>query len=280
MKLRQMQDYIVGELVASDIDSNEAASMARLLLCHKLAIDLPHLPQHYADNMEISDIETELNRLKDGEPLQYITGETEFMGLPLFCAASALIPRGDSEVVAELAIKLMKDIDTPLIADVCTGSGAYALALAANLPKAQIWAVDIDSTALELAAANAKRLQLESRINFLSGDLLAPLQELNLSLHMIVSNPPYISSNDLLDLPPQVQREPAIALDGGADGLFFYRRLAADAASLLVDQGLLLMEHGADQAEDVTEIMLSAGFKVLQVIEDYGKNPRGTLVQK
>lgn len=280
MQLSHLQTHIISELVISGIDKNEAASIARILLCHKLGIKLSALPLHYQDEMELANIEPELLRLKDGEPLQYVIGETEFMGLVIACTPSALIPRGDSEVVAELAISLMRDIEKPLIADVCTGSGAYALALASFLPKAELWAVDIDAAALTLARQNAARLGLSNRICFLEGDLLSPLQELNLRFNMLVSNPPYISSNDLLSLPKQVQSEPAIALDGGADGLYFYRRLAADTAELLLDCGYLLMEHGADQADDVAAIMQQAGFKIIQQVEDYGHNPRGLLVQK
>jgi release factor glutamine methyltransferase len=280
MLLYEMIDYIARELTGTGIAPEESYAMARILLAHKLAIDLPYLPLHHHTMIDLIDISEELARLKAGEPLQYVIGETDFMGLPMCCAPSALIPRGDSEAVAEKAMTLMQKLPMPLIADICTGSGAYALALAAHLPQARIWAVDISPEALILAIKNATRLQLLDRIEFIEGDLLNPLIEKNLRFDLIISNPPYIPSAELENLPPQVKHEPAIALDGGADGLYFYRRLAADAASLLKPDGLLLMEHGADQTGQVAKIMQSAGFTPLEVIEDYGHHQRGTLVKR
>lgn len=279
MLLKEIIDYITNELKESGIEPHEAYAMARILMAHKLSIALPHLPLHHGEIFQPCDIAEELAHLKNGEPLQYVIGETEFMGLPICCTASALIPRGDSEVVAETAIQLMEGLPAPKIADICTGSGAYALALAKHLPQAKLWAVDISPEALILAHNNAARLNLESQIEFLEGDLLLPLMTRGLYFDMIVSNPPYIPSAQLEDLPPQVQHEPAIALDGGADGLYFYRRLAADAGSILKKEGLLLMEHGADQADEISRIMQDAGFIPLRIIEDYGHNQRGLLVK-
>jgi len=277
MKICQLEKKITEELCQAGIEANEAASMARILLAHKLSIGLSQLPLHRDDELDDAAIADELAQLKAGEPLQYIIGETEFMGLTLSCTPSALIPRGDSEVVAERAIQLMQDKQSPLIADICTGCGAYALALAAHLQDAKIWAVDISAEALALAAHNAQQLQLEDRITFLKGDLLAPLLEAGMTFDLIVSNPPYIPSMELPTLPPQVRREPAIALDGGADGLYFYRRLAADSDKLLNVNGLLLMEHGYDQATEIADIMSEAGFRLLEVIKDYTGHQRGSL---
>ena len=277
MKVCELSVLIQEELVRSGIDAAESAMMARLLLAHHLAVPLNQLPLHHHDEFAAAALEADLERLKNGEPLQYVTGETEFMGLTLSCTPSALIPRGDSEVVAERAIQLMQQQPAPRIADICTGCGAYALALAAHLPQAQLWAVDISPEALQLARRNAQQLQLEQRVVFCQGDLLTPLLEQGLRFDLLVSNPPYIPSSELPELPPQVRREPAIALDGGADGLYFYRRLAADSGQLLTPQGLLLIEHGEDQAAEIAAIMSGAGFQQLEVIEDYGHRQRGSL---
>ena len=233
MFIPALQKYIEEQLTAQGWDKQEAAATARILLAHKLDISLSHLPLMHKMQLEIADISPELARLAAGEPLQYVIGETEFMGLVLYCRPSALIPRGDSEAVAEAAIELMKNVESPCIADICTGSGAYALALADALPKSHIDAVDISADALDLAENNAARLGLTERIHFYQGDLLEPLLRLGQSYDMLVSNPPYIPSDQLAHLDKQVQHEPAIALDGGADGLYFYRRLAADADKLL-----------------------------------------------
>ena len=277
MKLCQLEKYLIDELSSCGIEAAEAQSMARILLAHKLSIGLSQLPLHRDDELATEAVADELAQLQAGEPLQYIIGETEFMGLTLSCTPSALIPRGDSEVVAECAIELMRDIASPLIADICTGCGAYALALAAHLPEAKVWAVDISGEALALAERNAQQLQLASRLTFCQGDLLSPLLEAGLTFDLIVSNPPYIPSMDLPTLPPQVRREPAIALDGGADRLYIYRRLAADSGKLLKNNALLLMEHGYDQAAEIAGIMREAGFSLLEIIEDYGGHQRGSL---
>lgn len=280
MKVCDLKQYIIEQLTNSGMEAAEAASVAKILLAHKLEVSLPQFPLHYNDILQPEDIAEDLERLRAGEPLQYIIGESEFMGLTIHCTPSALIPRGDSEVVAERAIQLMHDLPAPRIADICTGCGAYALALAAHLPQARLWAVDISAEALDLARRNAQHLQLSDRITFVEGDLLQPLLGSGLKLDLLVSNPPYIPSSELPHLPQQVRREPAIALDGGADGLYFYRRLAADAARLLKEGGLMLMEHGCDQAEDIAQIMSQAGWQSLEIIKDYGGHQRGTLVRR
>ena len=189
MLLNEMITYITDQLISADIDKNEAYMMARILVAHKLGVDLPKLPLHHLVILSPDDFTDELAHLKNGEPLQYILGETEFMGLDLSCTPSALIPRGDSEVVAELAIKLMAKHKSPKIADICTGCGTYAIAIAKHLPNAHLWAVDVSSDALQLAAANSKRLDLANQIDFIQGDLLFPLiaKKLRLDLYPYMS---------------------------------------------------------------------------------------------
>lgn len=271
----QLTNYIKDRLIGGGIDPDEAAAMARILLAHKLDVTPPQLPLADSSLLMPSDMDEEISRLLNGEPLQYVIGETDFMGLVIHCKPSALIPRGDSEVVAETAIELMKQFPAPRIADICTGSGAYALALADALPEAAIDAVDISAEALDLAKSNAARLELDRRIRFYHGDMLEPLLAKGRIYDMLVSNPPYIRSGELNDLPGEVLREPAIALDGGADGLYFYRRLAADAGKLLKSGGVLVLEHGCDQAAEVSAIMEAAGFSTEKIIRDYGSRDRG-----
>jgi release factor glutamine methyltransferase len=279
MQLNEIISYITDQLIMANIDKDEAHMMARILIAHKIGVDLPELALHHLVNLSIDDLADELAHLKNGEPLQYILGETQFMGLDFFCTPSALIPRGDSEVVAEFAINLMKEYAAPKIADICTGCGTYALAIAKHLTHAQLWAVDVSLDALALAKTNSKNLGLEEQIKFLQGDLLFPLIEKKLLFDLVISNPPYIQTADLENLPAQVTHEPALALDGGADGLYFYRRLAADGEKILVDDGLLLVEHGADQTEAISQIMEEAGFIFQKSIMDYGHNHRGLLVK-
>ena len=140
--------------------------------------------------------------------------------------------------------------------------------------------MDISADALNLAENNAARLGLTERIHFYQGDLLEPLLRLGQSYDMLVSNPPYIPSDQLAHLDKQVQHEPAIALDGGADGLYFYRRLAADAGKLLKSGGWLVVEHGWDQAADVSRIMAGGGLETCRVVQDYGGRERGIICRK
>ena len=279
MKIAELQKYMIDRLTENGMEQAEAASVARILLSHKLNVSLPELAVT-RELLEPADIEAEMERLLAGEPLQYVIGETEFMGLILRCAPSALIPRGDSEAVAEAAIELVKDLPHPRIADICTGSGAYALALADALPGAELFAVDISAAALSLARENAERLKLAERVRFYEGDLLEPLLRQGIICDMLVSNPPYIPSDELVRLPREVQREPAVALDGGADGLFFYRRLAADAAKALREGGWLVVEHGCDQAAAVIGIMETAGLIFVRKIKDLGGRDRGIICRR
>ncbi|MDR2712458.1 MAG: peptide chain release factor N(5)-glutamine methyltransferase [Clostridiales bacterium] len=212
-------------------------------------------------------------------PLQYILEETEFMSLTFEVNPAVLIPRGDTERLVELAIELMQPLEQPLLADIGCGSGCIAISLAHYLPRASLVATDISSKALAIAQKNAIRHNLAERIAFLEGDLLEPLLGANLRCHLIVSNPPYIPSADLAGLAPELHYEPRLALDGGPDGLAFYRRLIKTAPPALLPGGYLLLETGAEQKEAVSRLLSDSGFRIVQCIKDYGGNHRGVLGQ-
>lgn len=275
-----MIDAIARRLTAAGYSPEEAASVARMLLSHQLSCPLSRLPLQHEAEIESAALEEKLARLEQGEPLQYLLGQTEFMGLDLICGPDALIPRGDSEPVAEAAVELLRSRKSQRIADICTGCGAYALALAAFLPRSRVLATDISAAALRLARRNAARLGLAPRVDFLRGDLLQPLSGLGLQFDLIISNPPYIASGDIDSLSPQVQYEPRLALDGGPDGLDFYRRLAGEVAQLLSAEGLLIVEHGAEQQEQLEALFADQGWQIRQRIEDYGHRPRGLALQR
>jgi len=172
-----------------------------------------------------------------------------------------LVPRPDTETLVERALELLKAMPNPgralRVADIGTGSGALALALKKERPGDEIFAVDVSPDALEVARGNASRLGLD--VTFLQGDLVSPLAELG-PFDLVVSNPPYIPSQDIAGLSPEVRREPPLALDGGQDGLVIVRRLASDARRVLVSRGVLAMEVGAGQAAEVTEILRGKGY--------------------
>ncbi|MFM8931613.1 MAG: N5-glutamine methyltransferase family protein, partial [Gemmataceae bacterium] len=182
-------------------------------------------------------------------------------------------PRRDTELLVDEAIRLAKPLPSPLIADIGTGTGCVAVALAHRLPGARIVAVDISPEALETARGNAARLGVGERVEYRQGDLLQPLAGLRPDL--IVSNPPYIPTADIAGLEPGVRdHEPALALDGGTDGLRVIERLAAQALPLLAPGGRLLVEIGAGQEDGARGVFRRAGFIVEAVLKDGGGHPR------
>jgi len=213
------------------------------------------------------------------DPVAYITGHKEFWSLDFVVTPAVLIPRPETELLVELALKL----STPSagtsrrnILDLGTGSGAIAVSLAKELPQARIFAVDISAAAIEIACLNARRHGVEDRMEFVSGDLLEPVAEEREGFDLIVANPPYIRSGDLAGLEPEIQKwEPTTALDGGADGLLYYRRIVAAAGDYLKAGGSILLELGYGMSEAVARLFADAGgFEPAHVYRDYAGKER------
>ena len=227
---------------------------AEVLLSHLLNKKRIYLYVHFDQPLtadELAKYKELVKRRTAGEPVAYICGEKEFMGLAFKVTPSVLVPQPDTETLVEAAIERLRGKKPPRIADICTGSGAIALALAHYLPETSAAATDISADALEIAKQNAEALNLSERVRFFEGDLLAPLA--GETFDAIVSNPPYIPGADIEGLPREVRAEPRLALDGGADGLDFYRRLVGESAALLNDGGFLAVECGDTQAGAVAE---------------------------
>jgi len=210
-----------------------------------------------------------------GVPLQHITGKAGFRNLTLSVDPSALIPRPETEILVEVALEHLKGFDAPLVLDLGCGCGAIALSLAQECPQAQVRASDLSPEALALARRNAMELGLEGRVDFCCGDLFEPFAPEG-QFHLIACNPPYVRRGDLEGLEPQVRdHEPRLALDGGEDGLDFYRRLAGPAAGFLAPQGMLVLEVGAGQAGEVAALLAQSGaFGPAQVRADLAGIPR------
>jgi release factor glutamine methyltransferase len=210
---------------------------------------------------ELAEYRGLVERRLGGEPVAYILGRKEFWSLDLEVGPAVLVPRPDTEALVEQALELLGTIPSagkPLrLADVGTGSGAVALALKHERRQDEVVAVDVSSEALAVARANAERLGLE--ITFAQGDLGEPLIGLA-PFDLIVSNPPYIPSDDIDGLAAEVRREPRLALDGGADGLALVRRLATAAVPLLAPGAALAMEIGAGQSPAAMEILRGNGY--------------------
>lgn len=187
-----------------------------------------------------------------GEPVAYLTGTKEFMGLPFMVDKRVLIPRPETELLVEMAMALLGDKKAAkTVVDVGTGSGAIALSMAHYLPKLIVYATDISPGALEVAQKNAASLGVKERVNLLPGNLLDPLEGLNLKdkVILITANLPYIATSDMVTLPRDVKYEPSLALDGGQDGLDYYKQLVPRAVEYLVPGGYLLLEIGPGQGE-------------------------------
>lgn len=188
------------------------------------------------------------------EPLQYILGNQPFMGLTFRTDPRALIPRQDTETLCELARELARAYRRPRVLDLCTGSGALGVSVARLCPGAQVTATDVSGDALSLARENAAALGAE--VEFLQGDLFEPVS--GRSFELILCNPPYIESGALASLQQEVRREPLLALDGGPDGLAFYRRIAQALPGALAQPSDVLMEVGMGQAQAVARLLEGA----------------------
>ncbi len=194
-----------------------------------------------------------IKRLIEGEPIQHITHQQEFMKLNFFVDENVLIPRPDTEILVEEVIKIAKKTKAKKILDLCTGSGAIAVSLAKYLGDVEITAIDISSKSLQIAIKNAKSNQVEDKITFIESDLFSNITDDKYDI--IVSNPPYIRKDVINTLTKEVQKEPQIALDGGEDGLEFYRKIVCESDKYLKFRGYLCLEIGFDQKNDVINII-------------------------
>lgn len=267
-------------LVSADIDT--ARLDAELLLGHVLGMTREQLvvdANRLLSPEQSEQYQSFLLRRLQREPVAYITGRREFWSLDFCVSSDVLIPRPETEVLVEVTLKLAAPSGAGQalrILDVGTGSGAIAVALASELPAAEIFATDVSEAALSIARRNALRHQVAKRIRFLQGDLFGALSEIREGFHLIVSNPPYIRHGEIADLDPEVSLwEPRSALDGGFDGLDFYRRIAAEAFRRLPPNGAVALEIGADMGAAVTALFEKvAAYAHVKVYQDYSGKDR------
>lgn len=212
---------------------------------------------------------TVIERRARREPLQYLLGWEDFHGLRLAVTPDVLVPRPETEGLVEWAVELLGGRPDPVVADLGTGSGAIACAIARALPAAEVLAVEVSVGALAVASRNVRELGLSSRVRLLAGDLFAPLGSIPASLDLVVANPPYLPSAVIASLPPEVSRhEPRAALDGGPDGMAVIRRIVAGAPAVLKRGGWLLMEIGEEQAGPLASRMAAEGFSGIRARRD------------
>ena len=247
---------------------------ARALLSFVTGIPFSQIPVHPGDEAEddqTAEFEELIERRINGEPLQYITGEQDFMGLTFHVDDRVLIPRLDTEILAEEAIKyingeLTEHEDSFRVLDLCSGSGAIGLSVAA-LAGSSVVLADISADALDVSRQNAEALGVSDKVSFVKSDLFENVQG---DFDLIVSNPPYVRSDVIPTLDEEVRgHEPMLALDGGDDGLDIYRRIADEAPDHLKSGGCLMMEIGFDQAEDIRSLFKSSdGRSKVVIIKD------------
>lgn len=267
-------------LAAAGVESPRLES--EWLLAHVLAV--PRLALVVEGTRVVADAEWRafenlVTERAKRRPLQHLVGSVSFCGLELAVNSNVLIPRPETELLAERAWEFARalavaEARSPVVLDFGTGSGCLALAVAAECPGAMIHAVDVSAEALVVARANAARNGIEGRVWFYLGDGFAALPR-GLRFDLLVSNPPYIPTDELAALPPEVrEHDPRLALDGGADGLDFYRRLAAEAHKFLQPHGRMLLEFGDGQGAALREIFGVAPWRVEMVLPDWSGRER------
>lgn len=269
MTVKEIKDRISSRLEEAGIEDHIYESW--LFLEWKLGIsraDYYMDPEAQVDEDRLEDLEKALARRQAREPMAYIMGRSEFMGYSFLTDNRVLIPRQDTECLVELAadrIRTRSDRGAGLrILDLCTGSGCIGICIKKMFPKAEVVLSDHSEGALEVAGENARQLQAE--VEILKGDLFDPVSG---TFDLILSNPPYIPSEVVDGLMPEVaDYEPRTALDGEADGLYYYRKIVAQAPAYLKEEGFLLLEIGHDQGRDLETLLEEAGFTDISIEKD------------
>ena len=280
--------------VAADLlrekDIEEPRLCAEVLLAYQLKKTRVELYLEFdrpLNEFELNGFRSLIRRRIKREPLQYITGNREFWSLDFLVNPSVLIPRPETEILIEEVLKLRKknllpQSLRPKILDLCTGCGVIAISLAKEMTLADIWASDISSKAINTANKNAKRHNVESQIKFFQGDLWEPFQSFSNNFDIVISNPPYILTEMIQNLSPEIYLyEPKIALDGHENGMYFIQRIIKESWKYLKPGGWLLIEMAPDQTKKALSLLESLKFyDYSERIMDYGKKFRAVKAQR
>ena len=265
-------------------DSETAGFMARELICHvtgKNREQVVAMGDQYISETTNGRVTQLATRLLTGEPLAYVLGEWEFYGLKLYVDSNVLIPRDDTCAVTELAIRQGLFLENhPRILDLCTGSGCIGLAVATRVPDAKVTLADISRDALQVAKKNVTAHKLSARVSCVQANALEKPPAFLGKFDLIVSNPPYITSREMEELPESVaEYEPHLALHGGSDGLDFYRAIAQNYTAALKPGGYLCFEFGMGQGDAVCSLLEENGFTILERASDYNERERAVLAR-
>ena len=265
-------------------DPQTASLIARNLLCHatgKTQEQVLSDKDLYVNDDVCCAMEDYVARVIHGEPLAYILGEWDFYGMTLYVDKNVLIPRDDTCAVTALALKQALFLDTnPRILDLCTGSGCIGLALASRVKDAKVTLADISREAMSVAKRNIAEQKLTSRVSCVQVDALQEPAAFLGKFDLIVSNPPYITTEEMAQLPNSVREfEPHLALHGGADGLEFYRSISDKFRKVLKPGGYLCFEFGMGQGDSVCEILTNYGYTILERSRDYNDRERAVIAR-
>lgn len=275
MKIKEILQESIKQLKANEVE--EPHAKARRLLAFTLEVPKEYLIINY--DKEISKKQETIHKqyiknLLEGEPIQYILGKQEFMGIEFAVNKDVLIPQPDTEILVEEVIKLLKQYKKPKILDLCTGSGAIAISISEKVSEAQIYASDISEKALAIARINDR----SKKIKFILSDLFNNIED---KFDIIVSNPPYIKTHEIEKLSKEVQNEPILALDGGIDGLEFYRKIIGQASKYIKKNGYLCLEIGEEQKKQVKDIINNEKkYADIKEYKDLNKNDRVIICKK
>lgn len=279
LSIKQCLDIAIRKLSSADSESDTDVAKLEAEVLLAFVLDKPRSflyswPEKEINSELLEQFNEVIQRRYSGEPVAYITGVREFWGLSLTVSPDVLIPRPETERLVEIALSYIPEQGAHLIADLGTGSGAIALALASERPDALIIATDISNAALNVAAQNKAELGIPN-VDFRQGRWLDSFSEIQFDL--IVSNPPYVADDDPHLQQGDLRFEPCAALSSGADGLNDIREIITQASDRLTSGGYLLLEHGFNQAEAVTELLENSGYCDVQCFRDYGSRERASI---
>jgi len=269
MKIKEVLEYGKNNL----IEKEDGYRLSKMLLKHLLNVNDSYILINVDKELEeeiVNEFERNIELLQSGTPLQYITHNQEFMRLDFYVDSNVLIPQPDTEILVEEVINLCKE--NSKILDLCTGSGGIGISLAKNIKSVEVTMLDISKNALDIAKKNAQKNEVTDKCRFVLSDMFENIQD---KFDVIVSNPPYIKTEVIKTLDREVQKEPHLALDGGEDGLNFYKIIAENAYKYLNKDGILALEIGFDQKEEVINLLkLTKRYTDIYSKKDLGNNNR------
>lgn len=277
MKINDLIKVGVKSLKEKEIE--EPILKMRLLIASVLNRSKEYIIAHgenEIDSLKLEEIYNKMKMLEEYVPIQYITNKQEFMQLNFFVNENVLIPRSDTEILVEEIIENYKNKEVKIL-DLCTGSGCIAISLKKYIENSKVYAIDISEKALNIAKQNA--INNETDITFIKSDIFSNIKEEKFDI--IVSNPPYIKTEVIKKLDKEVKKEPLIALDGGNDGLYFYKKIIEEGYKFLNEEGKIFFEIGYDQKEDIINLINNNNkYELIKTKKDLGNNDRIIVIGK